>query len=185
MWLLKYIISYSLSSILLGLLVAVILTLMFLLIAKQLNQSSSITPVSLATAFVLLLIIFVQSALFVGSKRISITVTDYEEHLNQIAATSNATVEEVMKQIREKAPVAWHFVSVNSYDMMPLTELPHAVCSGARSALNNYAWRRLWWAVGCFIVACAIVKLFENIGQKGYKTGRRKLTRSRTKFYDD
>ena len=185
MWLWKYTLSYSLGSILLGLLIAVLLTCVFLLVAKLLSKSYYFTPISLAIAFVLLLILSVQSVLFVASKRMSNTITDYEEQFNQIVATSNSTTEDVIEQLQKKAPVVWHFVAGTNYDKLPLTELPQVVCTNARSALNSYAWRRVWWSFGCFLVACAIIAFFENKGQKVHKNGRRQLTGSRIKFYDD
>lgn len=185
MWLVFNLLKYSLGSVLYGLLVALCCGLLLLLLTKAMSRGSQPSPIGLVAGMMMLIGVTFQAILFFVAQRLSTTIDDCEEQAIQIVKTGSADTKKTLGELKNQAPILWHFISDKDYDDVPLTELPHALASDVRSALSGYAWRRVGWAVGFFVVAWAIAVFFENKGQRVHRNRRRQLAGSRAKFYDD
>lgn len=135
MWLLRYLIEYSLSSLLLGLLTALVCGVLSVLLAKALRPGASVQPVGLVMGGMLLAGVAVQAVLFFGALRVESTLSDAEE---QIARAS-----EVSEQVAD----------------VRLPELPPDMAGDAHAALSSYRWRRLGWGLSFIALGTAVLAL--------------------------
>ena len=192
MWLLRTIFDYSLGSVLLGVLVAVLLAAIFMLVAMLLDPKKRLTPVSLAATAVLAVLLLFQSVLFFGSRRVAATVDSYEDDIAALLSVAGGSLDDAYAKVRDEYPIVWHFVAGTDYEQLSLTELPHAICDDARAALRAYAWRRVWWAAGGFVLLLVLTVLLEDRSGSHYSGGSSSLgdygfddSSSDTSYFED
>ncbi len=158
MWLVFSLMKYSLCSVLYGLLVALCCGLLILLVSKTMNRGSQPSPIGLVAGMLMLIGVAFQAILFFVAQRLSATIDDCEEQAVQIVKTGTADKKKTLGELKDQAPILWYFISDKDYDDVPLTQLPHAMASDVRSALSDYAWRRVWWGLA-FVLAGGVTVL--------------------------
>jgi len=83
MWLLRYLIDYSLPSVFYGLLATAVCGILAVLLSKVLKPEARILPIAWAVAAVGLACIAFQAVLFFGTIRVESVVDECENHITQ------------------------------------------------------------------------------------------------------
>lgn len=178
-----------------GLLIAVALTAGIYVLCSILRPDSSSNPISWCVHAVLLILLWVQSALLVGGFKAKSYVNDLCVSANELIQPGKDSAQEIMDAIedfdvvRDQLADEYPVLSplLNSLETSAVTaymEQGHSLADylgvSTRSWLNSYLWRRVWWALGFIVVAVVILIKGNNSAQR--KSGYRTMNKERRSY---
>ena len=170
------ILRYSFSSIIWGVLIAVVSMTLFVLLIKGWYKDAEFSPVSYLVGAVLFLFLSFQSVLIVGSLKIISMADEYEQHLVTLMdaylpeeMVSQAQASDVIDSIISEFPILDYYISGGEFSGFTAKELPSAIAQELRSFMRWYIFRRILWCLGFVVVGavCVIKSLSQNyVGQR-------------------
>ena len=191
-WALYDILRYSFSSVIWGILIAIVCMALFVLLIKGWYKDATFSPVSYAVGTFLFLFLSFQCILIVGSLKIIDTTDYYETEITRIVdsvyeATDNVTTEEsdgIIKEIIDRFPILHYYIGGGPFSGYTAKELPHAMADELRSFMRWYIFRRILWCLGFVIVgAICVIKSMSRIykplrqSERFVHTERRRVNR--------
>ena len=191
-WALYDILRYSFSSVIWGILIAIVCMALFVLLIKGWYKDATFSPVSYAVGAFLFLFLSFQCILIVGSLKIIDTTDYYETEITRIVnsvyeATDNVTTEEsdgIIKEIIDRFPILHYDIGGGTFSAYTAKELPHAMADELRSFMRWYIFRRILWCLGFVIVgAICIIKSMSRMykplrqSERFVHTERRRVNR--------
>lgn len=180
-----------------GLLIAVALTALVYVLSSLLRPANAQNPVTWIVHGVLLVLLWVQSALLVGGFKAKGYVSDLCASANELIQTGEDTAQGVMDTIEDFDVVRGQLASeypvvrplLDQLDASAVTaymEQGHSLADyigdSTRSWLNAYLWRRVWWAQGFVVVAVGILMFLKTTRPRGRKTAYRSLNIERRPY---
>ena len=171
---LENILTYSIGSILWGIVISVACVGILLLLIKGWRKNSFFNLVSYIAAGILFLILaynctgicsavamksdiaFTESMI---SQMIGIAVPDYYSNYNQQASS------EIIRQVINENPILNYFFDSSNIEDCKISELPHVLASKLYDSLNSMILKKSLWSVAFLIIAgIVIVKTMDNGG---------------------
>ena len=197
-WALYDILRYSFSSVIWGILIAVVCMALFVFLIKGWYKDATFSPISYIAGFVLFLLLSFQCILVVGSLKIINMSDEYEEQITTIVDSAYSPSDEVslsqasdvIDTIIDEFPILQYYISGGHFSGFTAKELPHAMAQELRSFMRWYIFRRILWCLGFVIVGavCVIRSMSRNYARKrtqrsqNIQHDRRRVSR-RTKRY--
>lgn len=158
------ILSYSIGSLLLGVLITVLgIVLMFVLI-RSWWRDSTFTPMSFLVAGILFFFLAFQSILLCGAVTIKSYCSDVEEAVNEMveglpkyAEVPQDATNEILGEVMDRWPLVSYYIG--SYESWGYTPVNYAkaMSDEIHHFMNMYILRRLAWALGFIIVGAILV----------------------------
>ena len=196
MWALYDILRYSFSSVIWGILIAVVCMTLFVFLIKGWYKDATFSPISYIIGAVLFLFLSVQCILIVGSLKIIDTTDYYETEISRIVDSAYGAADEVtmgqaddiIQVIIDRFPLLQYYISGGEFSGFTAKELPHAMADELRSFMRWYIFRRILWCLGFVIVGavCVIRSLSksstplrqsERLQRQRVQTERRRVSR--------
>lgn len=196
MWALYDILRYSFSSVIWGILIAVVCMTLFVFLIKGWYKDATFSPISYIIGAVLFLFLSVQCILIVGSLKIIDTIDYYETEISRIVDSAYGAADEVtmgqaddiIQVIIDRFPLLQYYISGGEFSGFTAKELPHAMADELRSFMRWYIFRRILWCLGFVIVGavCVIRSLSksstplrqsERLQRQRVQTERRRVSR--------
>lgn len=155
------IIQFSFSSLLWGILIAVLCMALFVFIIKGWWKNALFTVWSYLIGAILFILLIFQCTMIVGSLKIIDTSDEYEAYFRDIVSDVYEDWQEVSKEdadiIIKKAiteyPLLEYYISGGDFRGFSGKELPTAMADELRSFMWAYIIRRLLWCLGFVLVA--------------------------------
>ncbi|MBR4845095.1 MAG: hypothetical protein IKU98_01600 [Bacteroidaceae bacterium] len=177
------IIQFSFSSLLWGILIALLCMALFVFIIKGWWKNALFTIWSYLIGAILFLLLIFQCTMIVGSLKIIDTCDEYEAYFRQVVDNAYEGWQEVTKEdsdiIIKKAiaeyPLLEYYIGGGDFRGFNAKQLPVAMADELRSFMWSYIIRRLLWCLGFVIVAG-----IWGIMTLGKYNKRQKLERPRT-----
>lgn len=175
------ILTYSMGSLLLGIILTIAgIGLMFVFV-KLWWKVDTFTPMSFICGFILFFFLAFQSVLFCGAVTIKSYCDDIEIAINQIVdkiPLNNRFSQEdsqiILNQISETWPLVGYYVNMADFEGHTPATIAKAMADELRSVMNWFILRRIGWSLlFVFIGAVAIIKSISG----RYQSGRSLLTR--------
>ena len=175
------ILTYSMGSLLLGIILTIAgIGLMFVFV-KLWWKVDTFTPMSFICGFILFFFLAFQSVLFCGAVTIKSYCDDIEIAINQIVdkiPLNNRFSQEdsqlILNQISETWPVVGYYVNMADFEGHTPATIAKAMADELRSVMNWFILRRIGWSLlFVFIGAVAIIKSISG----RYQSGRSLSTR--------
>lgn len=175
------ILTYSMGSLLLGIILTIAgIGLMFVFV-KLWWKVDTFTPMSFICGFILFFFLAFQSVLFCGAVTIKSYCDDIEIAINQIVdkiPLNNRFSQEdsqiILNQISETWPLVGYYVNMADFEGHTSATIAKAMADELRSVMNWFILRRIGWSLlFVFIGAVAIIK---SISER-YQSGRSLSTR--------
>ena len=159
------ILRYSFSSMIWGLLIAVICMGLFIFLIKGWYKDATFTPISYVVGAILLILLSVQCVLVVGSLKIIDMSEIYEERISIIVDSVYSPSEEVslsqasdvIDKIIDEYPILHYYIGGGDFSGFTAKELPHAIAQELRSFMRWYIFRRILWCLGFVLVGAVCV----------------------------
>ena len=177
------ILKLSASSVIWGVLIALVMMMLFVLIVRGWWKDAVFTPATYILGGLLALLLMFQCTMIVGALKVINMTDEYETVMQNVVDTSYsmldrvATPEEtdaVVGQLIGQVPLLQHYISGAWSEGTTLRELPRVLGDELRSVMRSYVVRRLLWCLGFVIV----------LGVLSYKTIRRRSYQSDSYLYD-
>lgn len=175
------ILTYSMGSLLLGIILTIAgIGLMFVFV-KLWWKVDTFTPMSFICGFILFFFLAFQSVLFCGAVTIKSYCDDIEIAINQIVdkiPLNNRFSQEdsqlILNQISETWPLVGYYVNMADFEGHTPATIAKAMADELRSVMNWFILRRIGWSLlFVFIGAVAIIKSISG----RYQSGRSLSTR--------
>ena len=175
------ILTYSMGSLLLGIILTIAgIGLMFVFV-KLWWKVDTFTPMSFICGFILFFFLAFQSVLFCGAVTIKSYCDDIEIAINQIVdkiPLNNRFSQEdsqlILNQISETWPLVGYYVNMADFEGHTPATIAKAIADELRSVMNWFILRRIGWSLlFVFIGAVAIIKSISG----RYQSGRSLSTR--------
>lgn len=175
------ILTYSMGSLLLGIILTIVgIGLMFVFV-KLWWKVDTFTPMSFICGFILFFFLAFQSVLFCGAVTIKSYCDDIEIAINQIVdkiPLNNRFSQEdsqlILNQISETWPLVGYYVNMADFEGHTPATIAKAMADELRSVMNWFILRRIGWSLlFVFIGAVAIIKSISG----RYQSGRSLSTR--------
>lgn len=158
------IIQYSISSLLGGVLTAIVCLALFVFIIKGWWKDAMFSIWSYIIGVVLFLLLSFQCTMIVGSLKIIDTVDEYKAYFTEIVDNAYEGWEQVPADVAEavidkaieECPLLEHYIGGGEFTGFSAKELPTAMTEELRSFMKAYIVRRLLWCLGFVLVAVAL-----------------------------
>lgn len=158
------IIQYSISSLLGGVLTAIVCLALFVFIIKGWWKDAMFSIWSYIIGVVLFLLLSFQCTMIVGSLKIIDTVDEYKAYFTEILDNAYEDWEQVPDDVAkvvidkaiEECPLLEHYIGGGEFTGFSAKELPTAMTEELRSFMKAYIVRRLLWCLGFVLVAGAL-----------------------------
>lgn len=170
------ILRYSFSSLIWGILIAVICMALFVFLIKGWYKDATFSPVSYVVGALLFLLLSFQCVLIVGSLKIIDMSDEYEREITSIVDSAYSPLDEVSQSqasdiidaIIEEYPILHYYISGGEFSGFSARELPHAIAQELRSFMRWYIFRRILWCLGFVIVGavCVIKSMSKNYARQ-------------------
>lgn len=169
------ILTYSMGSLLLGIILTIAgIGLMFVFV-KLWWKVDTFTPMSFICGFILFFFLAFQSVLFCGAVTIKSYCDDIEIAINQIVdkiPLNNRFSQEdsqlILNQISETWPLVGYYVNMADFEGHTPATIAKAMADELRSVMNWFILRRIGWSLlFVFIGAVAIIKSISGRYQSG------------------
>ena len=155
------IIQFSFSSLLWGILIALLCMALFVFIIKGWWKNALFTIWSYLIGFVLFLLLIFQCTMIVGSLKIVDTCDEYEAYFRQVVDSayegwqevSQRDADIVIKKSIAKFPLLEYYISGGEFSGHSAENLPTVMADELRSFMWSYIIRRLLWCLGFVLVA--------------------------------
>lgn len=155
------IIQFSFSSLLWGILIALLCMALFVFIIKGWWKNALFTIWSYLIGFVLFLLLIFQCTMIVGSLKIVDTCDEYEAYFRQVVDSAYEGWQEVsqrdadiiIKKSIAKFPLLEYYISGGEFFGHSAKNLPTVMADELRSFMWSYIIRRLLWCLGFVLVA--------------------------------
>lgn len=155
------IIQFSFSSLLWGILIALLCMALFVFIIKGWWKNALFTIWSYLIGFVLFLLLIFQCTMIVGSLKIVDTCDEYEAYFRQVVDSAYEGWQEVnqrdadiiIKKSIAKFPLLEYYISGGEFTGHSARNLPTVMADELRSFMWSYIIRRLLWCLGFVLVA--------------------------------
>lgn len=155
------IIQFSFSSLLWGILIALLCMALFVFIIKGWWKNALFTIWSYLIGFVLFLLLIFQCTMIVGSLKIVDTCDEYEAYFRQVVDSAYEGWQEVsqrdadiiIKKSIAKFPLLEYYISGGEFSGHSAKNLPTVMADELRSFMWSYIIRRLLWCLGFVLVA--------------------------------
>lgn len=159
------ILRYSSSSLIWGILIAVICMGLFVFLIKGWYKDATFSPISYVIGAVLFVFLSFQCILIVGSLKIIDTTDYYEVEITRIVDNTYDSLDEVtmgqaddiIQVIIDRFPLLHYYISGGEFSGFTAKELPHAIAQELRSFMRWYIFRRILWCLGFVIVGAVCV----------------------------
>ena len=158
------IIQYSISSLLGGVLTAIVCLALFVFIIKGWWKDAMFSIWSYIIGVVLFLLLSFQCTMIVGSLKIIDTMDEYKAYFTEIVDNAYEGWEQVPADVAEavidkaieECPLLEHYIGGGEFTGFSAKELPTAMTEELRSFMKAYIVRRLLWCLGFVLVAGAL-----------------------------
>lgn len=155
------IIQYSFSSLIWGILIAVLCMALFVFIIKGWWKDALFSVWSYLIGALLFVLLAFQCTMIVGSLKIIDTADEYEGYFTQVVDNIYEGWEEVpteqadvvIKKAIAEYPLLEHYISGGEFSGFNARQLPSAMADELRSFMRKYIVRRLLWCLGFVVVA--------------------------------
>lgn len=161
------------GCILWGILIAVILTLICMLIAKGVTNKGC----NLLLSALLFIPLCYQSALGVGSLYARGYVDDIHGYITSLTSLvpENASGEEISRILADQFPGIPRSIlektSALKGTATTITQIADMVADSYRASLNSYLWQRIAWAFGFMVVGTVLLIMFPSSPARGRRCG--------------
>ena len=166
------ILRYSFSSLIWGILIAIVCIALFVFLIKGWYKDATFSPISYITGAVLFFFLSFQCVLVVGSLKIISMTDEYEQRIANIVESVYSSSEEVsvsqasdvIDTIIDEFPILEYYIGGGEFSGFTAAQLPHAMADELRSFMRWYIFRRTLWCLGFVIVGaiCVIKSLSKN-----------------------
>lgn len=176
------ILTYSMSSLLLGIVLTIAgIGLMFVFV-KLWWKVDTFTPMSFICGFILFFFLAFQSVLLCGAVTIKSYCNDIEIAINQIVAKiplnnkfSQEDSQIILNQISEAWPLVGYYVNMADFEGHTPETIAKAMVDELKSVMNWFILRRIGWSLlFVFIGALAIIKSISGRYQGGHPLSSRR-----------
>ena len=182
------ILRYSFSSMIWGILIAVVCMALFVFLIKGWYKDATFSPISYAVGATLFLFLSFQCILVVGSLKIISMTDEYEQRITSIVESayspsdmvSMPQASDVIDTIIDEFPILEYYIGGGEFSGFTAEQLPHAMADELRSFMRWYIFRRILWCLG-FVIVGAICVIRSMSKTKNKKTSNL----HRTVVYDD
>lgn len=182
------ILRYSFSSMIWGILIAVVCMALFVFLIKGWYKDATFSPISYAVGATLFLFLSFQCILVVGSLKIISMTDEYEQRITSIVESayspsdmvSMPQASDVIDTIIDEFPILEYYIGGGEFSGFTAEQLPHAMADELRSFMRWYIFRRILWCLG-FVIVGAICVIRSMSKTKNKKT----TNLHRTVVYDD
>ena len=155
------IIQFSFSSIVWGILIAVVCMALFVFIIKGWWRNALFTVWSYLIGIVLFLLLTFQCTLIVGSIKIINTTEEYEEYFTEIVNSAYEGWEEVsiedadvvIKKASAEYPLLSYYIGGGQFSGYNAKRLPKAIADELVAVMSAYIGRRLLWCLAFVVIA--------------------------------
>lgn len=184
------ILRYSFSSMIWGILIAVVCMALFVFLIKGWYKDATFSPISYAVGATLFLFLSFQCILVVGSLKIISMTDEYEQRITSIVESayspsdmvSMPQASDVIDTIIDEFPILEYYIGGGEFSGFTAEQLPHAMADELRSFMRWYIFRRILWCLGFVIVGaiCVIKSLSKNyqgIRRQRVQHDRRRVSR--------
>lgn len=183
------ILSYSFSSVIWGLLIAIACMALFVFLIKGWYKDATFSPVSYLVGAVLFLFLSFQCVLIVGSLKIISMTDEYEHQITALVQSyspedevSQAQASEVIDAIIDEFPILEYYIGGGEFSGYTASQLPAAIAQELRSFMRWYIFRRILWclgfvAVGAFLVIRSLSKNHTNPRRERIQHDRKRVSR--------
>lgn len=159
------ILRYSFSSIIWGILIAIICMSLFIFLIKGWYKNATFSPVSYVVGVLLFVLLSFQCVLVVGSLKIIDMSDEYESRISAVVdnvyspsdEVSIAQASVIIDAIIEEFPILQYYIGGGEFSGYTAKELPHAIAQELRSFMRWYIFRRILWCLGFAIVGAICV----------------------------
>ena len=181
------ILRYSFSSMIWGILIAVVCMALFVFLIKGWYKDATFSPISYAVGATLFLFLSFQCILVVGSLKIISMTDEYEQRITSIVESayspsdmvSMPQASDVIDTIIDEFPILEYYIGGGEFSGFTAEQLPHAMADELRSFMRWYIVRRILWCLGFVIVgAICVIRSMS-------KTRNKKTNLHRTVVYDE
>lgn len=196
LWALYDILTYSFSSVIWGILIAIVCMALFVFLIKGWYKDATFSPISYVIGIILFLFLSFQCILIVGSLKILDMTDYYETEITSIVDNAYDDLDEItmgqadsiIQEVINRFPILQYYIGGGEFSGFTAKELPHAMADELRSFMHWYIFRRILWCLGFVIVGaiCVIRSLsrsYKPISQTGrlqrerVQTERRRVSR--------
>lgn len=155
------IIQFSFSSIVWGILIAVVCMALFVFIIKGWWRNALFTVWSYLIGIVLFLLLTFQCTLIAGSIKIINTTEEYEEYFTEIVNSAYEGWEEVsiedadvvIKKAIAEYPLLSYYIGGGQFSGYNAKRLPKAIADELVAVMSAYIGRRLLWCLAFVVIA--------------------------------
>lgn len=155
------ILTYSLSSLFWGLLVALACMGLFVLLVKGWYKDAMFSIATWCELIVLFILLSFQCTMLIGSLKIMDNIDDFEYNakslIDQYIPEDELVTEEesqaVLHKLIETYPLLKYYVGSGVFKGFTASELPHEMASTLNSYLKWYVFRRLLWCLAFVVIA--------------------------------
>lgn len=170
MWILIDILKYSFSSLIWGILIAIICMVLFVFLIKGWYKDATFSPVSYIIGAILFVFLSIQCILIVGSLKILYSADYYETEIASIVDSvydvtdkvTNEQTDKVVQTVIDEFPLLHNFIGDGDSSDITAKELPHALADELRSFMRWYIFRRILWCLGFVIVGAICVIMTQS-----------------------
>ncbi|MDO4160250.1 MAG: hypothetical protein Q4D41_07330 [Prevotellaceae bacterium] len=171
------IIGFSASSLLWGLLIALVCVVLFAFIIKGWWKNAMFTPPTYIIGFVLFVLLAIQFTLIIGSIKIINKTEYYEQEITSvinsinIENTTTQQTDSIIKELKSEYPIIENYINEADYHGKSLAQMPHTIALNIKSYLKSYILRRMLWALGFIIVGiiCTIKSISVGNGTRRHR----------------
>ena len=182
------ILTYSLSSLFWGLLVALACMGLFVLLVKGWYKDAMFSLVTWFEIILLFILLSFQCTMLVGSLKIMDNIEDFEYNakilVDQYISGNDVVTEEesqaVLYKLIETYPLLKYYVGSGVFKGYTASELPHEMASTLNSYLKWYVFRRLMWCM--VFVALAAFFTIRSLSNKSPVRPRRQQRHTRRTY---
>ena len=179
------ILSYSISSLIWGILISVACMALFVFLIKGWYKDATFSPVSYIVGIILFVLLCFQCILIVGSLKIINMSDEYENQITAIVETIYIPSEEVSQKqassiidtIIDNSPILKYYIGGGTFIGYKASELPHAIVEELQSYMHSYIFRRILWCLGFVVVgAICVIKSMSKVKTKPFSKIQRPTT---------
>lgn len=179
------ILSYSISSLFFGVIIAVLIVVLMLVGVSSWHSDKTLTPLSFVIVGLLGFFLIYQSVLLLGAIKMKSYCTDIEETVCSVIPDGTRLSEgdgaRISGYIGEQWPMLGRYVESIGVSGGTPAEMAHSVADELRSRMNRFIVRRVMWSLPAILVGLfGIVKTMEVV-----RRSRHRGYHSRRKIYED
>lgn len=159
------ILHHALDCLFIGILLTVLgVGLLFFLI-KGFYRNSTFTPLSLVVAFVLLILLSLQSIMLCGAVKVKSMSDDVrmainqclpEYWINKAVEITPAEGQELLDHVIDEYPLVGYYVDMADFKGYDTTNIADAMTDEMNSFMNKFIWKRVGWCL-LFIITGAFI----------------------------